>query len=77
MTQSGKHLALDLGSGHDLIVHELEPRIKLCVDSEEPTWDSLSPSLSAAPLPSLSLKKINKPKKMYSIERHTRTIVNV
>ena len=44
-----KHLALDLGSGHDLTVHEFEPCVRLCADSDEPAGDSLSP-LSAPAL---------------------------
>ena len=46
VAQSVKRLTLDFGSGHDLTVHEFEPCIGLCSDSEEPAWDSLSPSLS-------------------------------
>ena len=57
--------ASDFGSGHDLVVHEFEPRVGLCADSSEPevASDSASPSLSLSappPLtvcPSLSLKK--------------------
>ena len=57
----------DFGSGHDLMVHGFEPCIGLCTDSGQPTWDSLSSSLSAHPplmLTSslsltLSLSKIN------------------
>ena len=33
---------LDFGSGHDLMVHEVEPRIWLRADSMEPAWDFLS-----------------------------------
>ena len=51
---SAKHLTLDFGSGHDLMVCEFEPHIGLCADSEEPARDSLSPSLSALPLLSFS-----------------------
>ena len=47
MAQSVKYPTLDLGSGHDLMVHEIEPRVGLCTDS---AWDSLSPSLSGTPL---------------------------
>ena len=47
MAQSVKRLTLDLGSGHNLTVGEVEPRIGLCTDREEPAWDSLSLSLSA------------------------------
>ena len=59
--QSVKHATLDFGSGHDLTVCGIEPRVVLCANSEEPAWDSLSPSLSArTPLTlSLSLSKIN------------------
>ena len=46
MAQSVKCLILDFGSGHDLTVHEFEPRIRLCADSAEPAWDSLSLPLS-------------------------------
>ena len=50
-------LTLDFDSGHDLTVHGIEPHIGLCTDTAEPAWDSLSPSLSAPPLFSLSLSK--------------------
>ena len=50
-----KFLTLDFGSGHDLMVCEIEPRTGLCAESTEPAWDSLSPSLFA-PARSLSLK---------------------
>ena len=65
MAQSVKHETLDFGSGHDLAVGEIEPRIGLHVDSVEPSWDSLSPSLPLPCLCSLSLLlarslKINK-----------------
>ena len=62
VAQSVKHLTLDFSSGHDLMVHEIEPHCGLCADSVEPAWDSLSPSLSAPPMHTLSLK-INKLKK--------------
>ena len=54
VSQSVKHLTLDFGSGHDLMVREFEPRIGLCTDSMEPAWDSLSLPLSL-PLPMLVL----------------------
>ena len=41
VAQSGKHVALDFSSGHDL-----EPRVGLCTDSMKPACDSLSLSLS-------------------------------
>ena len=53
VAQSVKHLTLGFSSGHDLEVHEFEPRIRLCTDSVEPAWD-LSLPLSL-PFPQLSL----------------------
>ena len=63
MAQSVKHPTLDFGSGHDLVVHEFQPPIRLRVDSVKSAWDFLSLSLSL-PLPcslslSLSPSKIN------------------
>ena len=55
MAQSVKRWALDLGSGHDLTVHEIEPQVV----SAKPAWDFLSPSLSALP-PLMLAKYINK-----------------
>ena len=49
MAQPIKHPTLDFGSGHDLTVREIEPHVRLCADSAEFAWDSLSPSLSAPP----------------------------
>ena len=49
MAQAVKRRTLDLGSGHYLMVCELEPHMGLWADSAEPTW-ILSSSLSAAPL---------------------------
>ena len=63
MAQSFKGGTLDFGSGHELTVHGLEPRVGLCADSVEPNWDSLSLSLSLCPCLALSLK-INKLKKI-------------
>ena len=60
VAQLAKHPTLDLGSGHGLTVHETELCIRLCADSVEPAWDSLSPSLSAPPLLSLSLSQNKK-----------------
>ena len=54
-----KRPTLAFGSACDLMVRGMEPRAGLCVDSVEPAWDSLFPSLSL-PLPcELSLSKIN------------------
>ena len=48
MSQRVESLTLGFSSGHDLTVHGFEPRVGLCGDSVEPTWDSVSRSL---PLP--------------------------
>ena len=45
VVHSVKRPTLDFGSGHDLTVREFEPHVRLCTDSEEPAWDSLSLSL--------------------------------
>ena len=62
VAQLVKRLALDFGSGHDLMVREFKSRVGLCTDSAEPAWDSLSRSLPLSlPVLSLSLSlKINK-----------------
>ena len=59
---------LPTGSGHDLMVHEFEPHIRLCADAQslEAASDSVSPSLSA-PRPlmlCLCLSKMNKCEKI-------------
>ena len=41
VAQSVKRSTLGFGSGHDLKVCGIEPRPRLCADSEEPAWDSL------------------------------------
>ena len=46
VARSVKRLTLDFGSGHDLTVRGTEPHIRLCSDSKEPAWGSLSLSLS-------------------------------
>ena len=46
VVQSVEHQTLDLGSGHDLKVHEFKPHVRLSTGSREPAWDSLSPSLT-------------------------------
>ena len=73
MAQSVKNLALDLGSGHDLKVHEIEPCVGLCAGSMETAWEFLYPppsvpallmlSLSLSVSLCLSLPKINKHEK--------------
>ena len=39
---------LGFSSGHDLMVHDIEPHVGLCADSVDPAWDSVP--LSAPPL---------------------------
>ena len=59
MAQLVKYLTPDSGLGHNLEVCGIGPHAGLCANSTETAWDSISPSLSAPPLLSLSLK-INK-----------------
>ena len=63
--------ASDFGSGHNLMVLEFEPRIRLCAVSSQPASDPLSPSLSLSALPtphilSLKNKKTIKKKKCHA-----------
>ena len=62
MTQSVKHLTLDFSWDPDLMVHEIEPRVRICADSAEPAWDPLPPALSAPPPLTLFLSKNKKTK---------------
>ena len=55
VAQLVKRLTLDFRSGHDVMVLEIEPRVRLCADSVESAWDSLSSSLTAPPRLSLPL----------------------
>ena len=55
VAQSVKHLTLDLSSG--LTVHEFEPGVQLCAEHGACLGFSLSPSLSAPPLLTLSQNK--------------------
>ena len=50
MAQSAECPTLGFGSGRDVTVCGLEPRVGLCTDSLEPAWDSLPLPLSR-PLP--------------------------
>ena len=50
VAQSVKRLTLDFGSGHGLMLREIEPRIGFCEDSAEPDWGV---SLPLSPLPPL------------------------
>ena len=64
MVQLVKHLTLDFGSGHDLRVRGFKPCVRICADSVEPSWNSLS--LSLCP----SLLKINNKLKKKRDEFH-------
>ena len=66
VAQSAKHLTLDFGSGHDLTVREMEPRVGLCADSTEPAWESPSPSFSL-PLPCSHARSTH----VLSLNKHT------
>ena len=46
---------LGFGSGHDLQVGEFKPHLGLCIEREEPAWDSFSPSLFDPLLLTLSI----------------------
>ena len=59
MAQAVECLTLDLGSGHDLALHEFKHHVRLCADRVEPAWDSVSPSLPL-PCPHSRSLKINK-----------------
>ena len=76
MAQSVEHLALDFGSGHDLMVRKFKPCIRLCADNMEPACDSLSPSLSVSPPLVLSFYlKIKKKDKSDHIRISTKLLV--
>ena len=53
---------LGFGSGHDLQVGEFKPHLGLCIEREEPAWDSFPLSLTHSCSLYLSLK-INRLKK--------------
>ena len=55
MAQSVKLPTPDFSSGHGLRVHEIKPHNVLWAGSAEPTWESLSPFLSAPSSLALSL----------------------
>ena len=60
MAQSVNPPTLDFGSGHDLLVCEIEPCIGLHADSSEPAWDSISMLLSRSRALAPPLTSINK-----------------
>ena len=48
--------ASDFGSGHDLVVHEFEPRVRLCADCSEPgACFAFCVSVSLCPSPTHAL----------------------
>ena len=57
VAQSVERPIPDFGSGHDLMVYEIEPRVGLCADSVESAWNSLSFS---PPLPHLCVLSLSK-----------------
>ena len=59
MAQSVERPTLDFRSGRDLMVGEIEPRVRLCADSVEPPWDSL-PLSAFPPCVHMHSLKINK-----------------
>ena len=66
VAQLVRRATLDFGSCHNLTVCEIEPHFRLHAISEEPAWDSLSPSLSLS-LPTLEINKHEKNKKHVKI----------
>ena len=63
-----ERLTLDFGSGHDLMVREMEPYVRLHADGLDPAWDSLSAPCPLALSLSLSLTKQNKAKQNKTIK---------
>ena len=57
------YLILGFGSGHDLTVPGFKPCIRVCTDSVELAWDSLSLFLFPFPIRSVSFSKRNRKKK--------------
>ena len=57
VAQLVKHPILDFDSGHNLMVHEIDPHVGLCADSVESAWDSLPLPLSLSALLLLTLSQ--------------------
>ena len=58
-----KHPTLGFGSGHDLQLREIKSHIRVCADSVETAWDSLSLAPPAVLALSLNINKHFKKKK--------------
>ena len=65
--QSVERPTLGFGSGHNLTVHGIEPRVGLWAESVEPAWDSLSPSFSASfpPPPQINKYTLKKTERIF------------
>ena len=69
------HLAkTDFHSGHDLMVPEFKPQIRLAAVNPKCAWDPQSPYLSDPPLLALPLSNINKLKKKKEKRKKNLTI---
>ena len=67
MAQLVKHLTLAFGRGNGLVVSGIKPRVRLCADSRELSWESLplpAPSPTCMHMCSLSLSQNQSIKKM-------------
>ena len=75
VSQSVKHPTLGFSSGHDLMVCEFKPLIRLCADTVESAWNSLFPfSLSLlhshSVSPSLLSLSLSFSKNKHFLKRH-------
>ena len=68
---------LDFCSSHELTVCGIEPRIRLHADSSAPAWDSLSPSLCAPPLLTLSVSLKLKKKTDESLKKKSKLVLTL
>ena len=57
VAQLVKCLTCGFGSGHGLMVYGIQPHIRLCAESVEPAWDSLSLSSPSLLVRSVSVSK--------------------
>ena len=70
--QSVEHETLDFGSGHDLVVCGFKRWVRLCAESTDPVWDSLSHSLSL-PLPCSCVHGFSRNKYTLKTKQNTHT----